>query len=51
MEYIYILWIREEGGSWCIFGYTKDGQGAVTWKGKAERGIHRKYERVNEKAV
>ena len=51
MNYVYILWVREDGGNWCIYGYTKDGQGAITWAGNASKGVHRKYERVNEKAV
>lgn len=46
MDDIYLLWIREEGAEWEIFGYTKDGQKAITWKGNAKPGIHRRYERV-----
>lgn len=51
MEYIYLLWIKEDGGNWTVFGHTKDGQGAITWKGQAENGIHRRYEKVNERSV
>jgi|TARA_R110002049_G_scaffold223528_1_gene395190 hypothetical protein len=51
MEYIYLLWTRENGGSWTIFGYTTDGLGAISWKEQAENGVHRRYERVNERSV
>ena len=51
MEYIYLLWIREDGGNWCVFGYTKDGQGAITWANQAKQGVYKRYERVNERSV
>ena len=50
-ECVYLLWIREGGGSWTIFGYAKNGQDSQTWKGKAEKGVHRKVERVYEKEI
>lgn len=51
MDDIYLLWIRESLNRWIIFGYTTDGQAAISWKEKAENGVQRMYERVNYKDI
>ena len=50
-EYIYVLWIKEDGGNWAIFGYAKNGQDSQSWKEKETTIVSRRVERIYEKEV